>query len=122
VDIIGHPTGRLLPHRPPADLDMERIFAAAAAHGVALEINANPHRLDLKAEHIRRALAHGVLLSLNTDAHRPADFAYRRYGVLTARRGWATAGAILNTWPPERLLAWLRTPKPQRAQPSGKSE
>lgn len=120
VDIIGHPTGRLLPHRPPADLDMERIFAAAAAHGVALEINANPHRLDLKAEHIRRALTHGVLLSLNTDAHRPADFAYRRYGVLTARRGWATPRAVLNTWPPERLLAWLQSPKPQRATSFGR--
>ena len=116
VDIIGHPTGRLLPHRPPADLDMERIFAAAAAHGVALEINANPHRLDLHAAHIRRALEHGVVLSLNTDAHRPAHFAYRRYGVLTARRGWATAEAVLNTWTPERLLTWLRTPKPQRAR------
>ncbi len=115
VDLIGHPTGRLLPHRPPADLDMERIFAAAAATGTALEINANPHRLDLKAEHIRRALAHGVVLSLNTDAHRPTDLDFRRYGVLTARRGWAPAEAILNTWPVERLLAWLRTPKPRRA-------
>lgn len=115
VDIIGHPSGRLLPHRPPADLDWARIFAAAAAHGTALEINANPHRLDLKDEHIRQALAQGVVLSLNTDAHRAGDFALRRYGVLTARRGWAPTTAILNAWSPEQLLAWLRTPKPQRA-------
>ncbi len=114
VDLIGHPTGRLLPHRPPADLNMERIFSAAAASGTALEINANPHRLDLKDQHIRRALEHGVLLSLNTDAHRPSDFDLRRYGVLTARRGWAPATAILNAWPVERLLNWLRTPKPKR--------
>src|SRR6185436_20914747 len=74
VDIIGHPTGRLLPDRDGADLDMEVVLKAAAASGVALEINANPARLDLDDAYAYRALQLGCLLAIDTDAHQPANF------------------------------------------------
>ncbi len=108
VDMIAHPTGRLLPDRPGADLDMDQIFKAAADTGTILEINAHPKRLDLRDVHVRRALELGVLLAINTDAHRPDEFQNRHYGVSTAQRGWATADRVVNAWPPERLLAHLQ--------------
>ncbi|GAB4446683.1 MAG: DNA polymerase/3'-5' exonuclease PolX [Chloroflexi bacterium OHK40] len=108
VDVIGHPTGRILNHRPGADLDMEAIFTAAASRGTLLEINSGPDRLDLDAGHVRRALELGVNLTINSDAHHPNDLAWQHLGVLTARRGWASAARIVNTWPLDRLLAWLR--------------
>jgi DNA polymerase (family 10) len=107
VDIIGHPTGRLLPEREGADLDLEAILKAAAQHGVALEVNANPQRLDLDDVHIKRALELGCLLAINTDAHHPEHFGLAHYGVGTARRGWAAAENVINAWPVERLLQWL---------------
>ena len=107
VDIIGHPTGRLLPDREGADLDMDAVLHAAAESGMALEINANPARLDLDDVYARRALELGCLLSINTDAHNPADFDLAHFGVGTARRAWATAEAVINTWPTEKLLHWL---------------
>jgi DNA polymerase (family 10) len=103
VDIIAHPTGRILNRRSGADLDMEAVFQAAVATGTLLEINCGPDRLDLDAGHVRRALALGVDLTINTDAHHPHDMAWQRLGVLTARRGWATADRVVNTWPLERL-------------------
>ncbi len=108
VHIIGHPSGRLLPHRPSADLDWEAVLTAAAQHGVALEINAHPRRLDLPDHLVQQAVARGILISINTDAHRPTDFDNLFYGVLTARRGWASPENIINTWETDRLLAWLR--------------
>ncbi|NPA92817.1 MAG: DNA polymerase/3'-5' exonuclease PolX [Chloroflexi bacterium] len=108
VHIIGHPSGRLLPHRAGADLDWEAVLTAAAASGVALEINAHPRRLDLDDEHVRQAIDRGIPLAINTDAHTPTDFDNRFYGVLTARRGWATADHVINTREPKRLLAWLK--------------
>ncbi len=107
VDIVGHPTGRLLGRRDPADLDMEALFSQAAEHGTALEINANPERLDLKDAHARRAVEVGCLLAINTDAHAPEDIELMRYGVATARRGWVEAEQVINTWTLDRLLAWL---------------
>ncbi len=107
VDIIGHPTGRRLPNRDGADLDFEVIFKAAAEAGVALEINANPERLDLDDVYARRALELGCLLAINTDAHATDWFGHAQYGVLTARRAWATSDRVINTWPAEKLLAWL---------------
>lgn len=109
VDIIAHPTGRLMPDRPGADLDMDQILAAAAETGTILEINAHPRRLDLRDVHIRRAMDMGVLLTINTDAHHPRDFANRAYGVATAQRGWATADRIVNTWPVDRLVRYLQS-------------
>ena len=107
VDIIGHPTGRRLPNRDGADLDLEAIFKAAAESGVALEINSNPERLDLDGVYARRALELGCLLAINTDAHAIDWFSHAQFGVLTARRGWVTSDRVINTWTPERLLAWL---------------
>ncbi|MCA9971893.1 MAG: DNA polymerase/3'-5' exonuclease PolX [Anaerolineales bacterium] len=107
VDMIGHPTGRLLPDRPGADLDMDLILESAAASGTILEINANPSRLDLRDSHVHRALELGVRLAVNTDAHHADQFELLHYGVATAQRGWATAENVVNTWPVERLLAWI---------------
>jgi DNA polymerase (family X) len=107
VDIIGHPTGRLIPNREGADLDMEAVFAAAAEEGVALEINAHPRRLDLEDIYARRAIEKGIRLSVNTDAHSPADLDLIDFGIATARRGWVQPQDVLNAWEPERLLAWL---------------
>jgi DNA polymerase (family 10) len=107
VDIIGHPTGRLLPDRDGADLDMEVVLKRAAAQGVALEINANPARLDLDDALAYRALELGCLLSINTDAHHPGHFDLAHFGVGIARRAWATPDRVINTWPVEKLRAWL---------------
>jgi DNA polymerase (family 10) len=111
VSIIGHPRGQLIPDREPADLDMDAVFKAAYEHDVALEINANPRRLDLDDTHARRAIELGVKLSISTDAHQPADFALMRYGIGTARRGWVTAGSVVNSWPLEQLLEWIEERK-----------
>lgn len=107
VDLIGHPRAQLIEQRPPADLDMDAIFAAAAQCGTALEINANPHRLDLEAQFARRAVELGIPLAINSDAHEEAQMDLLPYGILTARRGWVQAEDVINTWPQERLLAWL---------------
>ncbi|MEP7355839.1 MAG: DNA polymerase/3'-5' exonuclease PolX [Anaerolineales bacterium] len=107
VDIIGHPTGRLLPDRAGADLDMEAVLRAAARSGVALEINANPARLDLDDNYAFRALELGCLLAINTDAHSASNFELAHFGVGIARRAWATPEQVINTWPGEKLLRWL---------------
>lgn len=107
VHMLGHPTGRLLPDRLPADLDMEKIFMAASRTGTILEVNANPHRLDLRDVHVRRALRLGVKIAINTDAHSAQDLDLMRFGVATAQRGWATAGDVVNTWPLEKFVAYL---------------
>jgi len=107
VDLIAHPTGRMIPKREGADLDMQAIFTAAAEHGVALEINAHPARLDLKDIYARRAAEMGVLLSVNTDAHSAADLDLVKFGVATARRGWVEPKQVINAWEPARLLDWL---------------
>ncbi len=107
VHILGHPTGRLLPRRAGLAPDMAQIVRAAAEHGVALEINANPHRLDLRAEHARLAVQAGAWLSIDTDAHRAAELDYWPYGLAVARQAGAEAAQVLNTWAPERLLQHL---------------
>ncbi len=108
VDVIGHPTGRLLPNREGADLDMEAVFQAAAETQTALEINAHPSRLDLDAPYIRRSIESGIPLCINTDAHAASDLDLLHFGVATARRGWATPENILNTWESGRLIHWLQ--------------
>jgi len=108
VDIIGHPTGRLFPDREGADLDMEAVFAAAAEHKVALEINAHPSRLDLDDVNARRAQELGIPLCINTDAHSPDDLDMLPFGVSTARRGWVEARSVLNTWKTADLVSWLK--------------
>jgi len=97
VDIIGHPTGRRLNERAGLDVDVERLAAAAAENGTALEVNANPQRLDLAGRAVQTALEQGATIVVDTDAHRPSSYEFLRYGVHTARRGWAEAGDVLNT-------------------------
>lgn len=107
VDIIGHPTGRLIPEREGADLDMDAVLAAAAETGVALEINANPARLDLEDIYARRARDLGIPISINTDSHSESDLDMLPFGVAIARRAWLTPADIINAWPTEQLLDWL---------------
>lgn len=109
VDVIGHPTGRLIPDREGADLDMGAVFAEASQSGVALEISAHPERLDLNDIHARQAVEMNIPLSINTDAHSPEELDLMHFGVATARRGWVEANDVINTWEPERLLSWLRS-------------
>ena len=108
VDIVAHPTGRKIPDRDPADLDLERIFTAAAKYNTALEINAHPSRLDLNDINTRNAIQHGVFISINTDAHQSEGFNVLHFGVATARRGWVEAKNVINTWPATKLLNWLQ--------------
>jgi DNA polymerase (family 10) len=112
VDVIGHPTGRMIPDREGADLDMDALFEAAAESGVALEINAHPARLDLNDVYARRAAELGILLSVNTDAHHPDQMDLVHFGVATARRGWVGPRDVINAWDPDRLLGWLASRGP----------
>ena len=111
VDIIGHPTGRLIPDREGADLDMEAILQAAAETGAALEINAHPSRLDLDDMYARRAKELGIPISINTDSHSEEDFDNLFYGVAIARRAWLTKNDVINTWSTKKLLDWLKKRK-----------
>jgi DNA polymerase (family 10) len=108
VDIIGHPSGRIIPDREGADLDMDAVLEAAKEAGVALEINANPARLDLDEIYARRAIGMGIPLAINTDAHIVEDFDLLHFGVSAARRAWVEPDHVLNTWGDERLLEWLK--------------
>jgi DNA polymerase (family X) len=109
VHIIGHPTGRMIGRRDGLPVDMSAVIAAAVKHNVALEINANHYRLDLRDTHVRAAVDAGCLIAINTDAHTHDDFDELRYGVLTARRGWLTAERCINAWPKAKLHKWLRS-------------
>ena len=108
VDIIGHPTGRLLLRRAPYKLTLEPVFDAAARAGVAMEINSQIHRLDLSDSHARLARERGVKLVISTDAHAPTAFNLLRWGVTTARRAWAEPSDVLNTLPLDAFRASLR--------------
>ena len=99
VTMIGHPTGRLLGRRPGFAINLEAVIDAAAAHQVALEINAAPSRLDLEPAPVRQARARGALLSVNTDAHSVPDLARALFGINVARRGWLEKADVLNTYP-----------------------
>ncbi|BCJ38934.1 DNA polymerase/3'-5' exonuclease PolX [Actinocatenispora thailandica] len=111
VQIIGHPTGRLIGRREPIDLDLPAVFEAAAATGTALEINGGPDRLDLRDEHIRWAAERGVTFAVSSDAHAVPQLDFVRYATLTAQRGWLTPDQVLNCWPYERLLEFLTRPR-----------
>ncbi|WP_049947481.1 DNA polymerase/3'-5' exonuclease PolX [Candidatus Halobonum tyrrellensis] len=107
VDVLGHPTGRLINERPGLDVDFQRLAAAAADAGTALEVNANPARLDLHGEAVRAAVEAGATITINTDAHTPAEFDNVRYGVHTARRGWAEPADVLNARDADGVRAFL---------------
>lgn len=108
VDIIAHPSGRLLPNREGADLDWDAVLNAARETGVALEINANPNRLDLNDVYARRAAELGIPLTIDTDAHTQDGFEEARYGVEVARRAWITPDQVINTWSPDKIETWLK--------------
>ena len=107
VDIIGHPTGRLLGKREAMDLDMERIIAAAAKRHIAMELNSHWARLDLKDIHLRMAKRAGVKIAICTDAHSIEDLDNICYGIWTARRGWLEADDVLNSKTAPQLLKWV---------------
>ena len=109
VDIIGHPSNRMLPDREGADLDWDVVLQTAAETGTALEINANPKRLDLDDVQARRAIEMGIRLAINTDAHHPDHLEFLSFGVATARRGWVTTKDVINAWTPKQLQAWLKS-------------
>ncbi|MFF4828941.1 DNA polymerase/3'-5' exonuclease PolX [Streptomyces sp. NPDC001312] len=108
VHVIGHPTTRLIGRRPGIDADLDEVFAACARTGTALEINAQPDRLDLGDEDILRARSHGAKFAVDSDAHSLLHLAYLRYGIGTAQRGWLTPDDVINTWPLRRLRRFLR--------------
>ena len=109
VHAIGHPTGRLINEREGLSPDMAQLLAAAKEHDTALELNANPWRLDLRDRHVRMAQEAGVLVTIDTDAHGPADFDLLRYGIMTARRGGLSRSLCPNCWGEDQLLDWIRS-------------
>jgi DNA polymerase (family 10) len=108
TQIVGHPTGRLVLRRDAYAYDMERVLDAAHKHGVVMECNASPERLDLKDTHLRMAKERGVKIVISTDAHTTRGLQAMRYGVLMARRGWIEKKDVINTLSLEKLLAALR--------------
>jgi DNA polymerase (family X) len=112
VNIIGHPTARLIGRRAPIEFDLDEVFAAAARTGTALEINSYPDRLDLRDEHVMWAKRHGVKFAIDTDSHSTVHLPYRRYGVATAQRGWLTKDDVITTWPLAKLRRFLRKGRP----------
>jgi DNA polymerase (family 10) len=107
VNVIGHPTGRYLNRREGLDVDIERLTAVAADNDTALEVNANPARLDLGGGAVKQAVEAGATIAINTDAHSPGDLELLRYGVHTARRGWAETADVLNARDTEGLREFL---------------
>ena len=108
VNVIGHPTTRRIGKRPPVEVDFGELFRACARTGTALEINASPQRLDLPSDHIRAARDAGVTFAIDSDAHSVSDLGNMPYGTGTAQRGWLTPDDVINTWPLDRLRAFLR--------------
>ena len=111
VDLIAHPTGRIINRRDAYDIDLNAIFKKAAATGVALEINAHPDRLDLSDVNVRKAAEMNVMIVINTDSHRPDNLTNMIFGVGNARRGWLTPQNVLNTKSYEELRTWKNNRK-----------
>jgi DNA polymerase (family 10) len=111
TQVIAHPTGRLLLRRDPFEFDMEKVLDAAAKHGVAMELNSYPDRLDLKDTYLRMCKDRGVKVVISTDAHSTKHLEFIKYGVQMARRGWLEKADVLNALSFEKLLSALR-PKP----------
>ena len=107
VNLIGHPSGRLLGRRDAMDLDWDAVFKAAAKTGTALEVSASWQRLDLKDVHVRQAIEAGCRVCIDTDAHDTDQLDQLMLGIVTARRGWATAEDVVNTWPLAKLKKWI---------------
>ena len=108
VDIISHPTGRLINRRDEYEIDFDKILKAAKEYKVALEINSFPERLDLKDTNIRKAVDYGVKLVINTDSHHISQLNFIKFGIAQARRGWAKKEDIINSWSLEKLLEFFK--------------
>ena len=108
VDVIAHPSGRMIGTRDDLDLDWDAIYAEAARTGTVLEMNGSPHRLDLAVERARHAVSVGCLLAVDSDAHRVEEFDHLEWGIGQARRAWVEAGSVLNTRSRADVLAYVR--------------
>ncbi len=108
VNILFHPTGRLINRREPYEVDMEAIIKAAKKNKVVLELDCFPDRMDLKDSYVRAAVSAGVKISIDTDAHHPDHLKFLELGIGTARRGWVKKDDVINTWEVEKLLKWCR--------------
>jgi DNA polymerase (family 10) len=115
VNILAHPTGRIINEREPYEIDIEELIKAAKAAGVALELNSYPDRLDLKDVHCRAAKEAGAMISTNTDSHADLQLANMRYGIATARRGWLEPGDVINSYSLAKLAKFLNHRRRQRA-------
>ena len=111
VDIIAHPGGRELPRTNGADLNWDEVFKAARENQVALEIDSNPIHLDMDEIQTRRASELGVIISIDTDSHSPKKFENLKFGVSVARRAWVNKQSVINTWPTEKIIDWLKNRK-----------
>jgi len=114
VNVIGHPTARLIGRRQPIEFDLDEVFAAAARTGTALEVNSYPDRLDLKDEHILWARRHGVKFAIDTDSHSTVHLAFMRFGVGTAQRGWLTKDDVITAWPLSKLRKFVEAKRARR--------
>lgn len=108
VDMIAHPTGRLIGKRNGYDVDVDQLFQLAIDTNTILELNADPNRLDLSAEFVRKAQAAGVTIAINTDAHRIQELEHIAFGIGTARKGWIKKQHVINTYSKDRLLSYLK--------------
>ncbi|MCL4365884.1 DNA polymerase/3'-5' exonuclease PolX, partial [Patescibacteria group bacterium] len=108
VDIISHPTNRLINERESSEADWEEIFKLASRNNKILEINAYPNRLDLRDDLIRQALKFGVKFIINTDAHEVSQMDNMRFGVAVARRGWVEKEDVVNCWEWKKFAEWFK--------------
>jgi DNA polymerase (family 10) len=113
VNCIAHPTGRLIGQREPMDIDIAAVIRHAAQTHTALEVNANPYRLDLKDTHCKMAIEAGVKLAIGTDAHSIDGLFLMGFGVATAARGWVTKPDVINTFPLAKIKSWVKTKRPR---------
>lgn len=109
VDVLAHPTGRLLNSRPAYEVDLDRVLEAARAHSTALEINSYPDRLDLNDVYAREAKERGIRIAIDTDAHNVSELDNIRYGLAMARRGWLERSDVVNAGTLDELLEWLKS-------------
>jgi DNA polymerase (family 10) len=116
IDVIGHPTGRLIERRQPYALDVDKVIEAAVRTGTFLEINGNPDRRDLNEVNARKAVEAGVTLTIDSDAHGTETLANARYGVATARRAWLGPESIANTRPWDELDGMRKSPRAKSAR------
>lgn len=108
VDIVFHPTGRLIQRRKAYEIDIDEIIKTAKETGTVLEIDASPDRLDLKDDYIRKCVKAGVKMSIDSDSHAASQFDFLEFGIAQARRGWAAKNDIINAWPVDKMLAFLK--------------